>query len=171
MAISATSDMTDRFDVIPTKPKWKQRFIRLNDPTVNTILFWGCFPVLLSLLGLVTITYSSDSSQIFVGAVYSRPFWSHVLGVYGLMGHGNRWVLHFLVSADLKLLYAVEPPPTATSLHRPLFFVPVDSPYIDSYLNPSTTATATKASVCPTAKKSSLQRPIFSATDGKVKNG
>ena len=24
MAISATSDMTDRFDVIPTKPKWKQ---------------------------------------------------------------------------------------------------------------------------------------------------
>ena len=81
MAISATSDMTDRFDVIPTKPKWKQRFIRLNDPTFNTILFWGCFPVLLSLLSLVTITYSSDSSQIFVGAVYSRPFWSHVLGV------------------------------------------------------------------------------------------
>ena len=39
MAISATSDMTDRFDVIPTKPKWKQRFIRLNDPTFNTILF------------------------------------------------------------------------------------------------------------------------------------
>ena len=148
-----------------------KRFITLNDQTFNTILFWGCFPVLLSLLSLVTITYSSDSSQIFVGAVYSRPFWSHVLGVYGLMGHGNRWVLHFLVSADLKLLHAVEPPPTATSLHRPLFFVPVDSPYIDSYLNPSTTATATKASVCPTAKKSSLQRPVFSATDGKVKNG
>ena len=77
----------------------------------------------------------------------------------------------FLVSADPKLLYAVEPPPTATSLHRPLFFVPADSPYIDSYFNPSTTATATKAIVCPTAKKSSLQRPVFSATDGKVKNG
>ena len=39
MAISATLDMTDRFDVIPTKPKWKQMFIRLNDQTFNTILF------------------------------------------------------------------------------------------------------------------------------------
>lgn len=26
MATSVTSDMTDRFDVIPTKPEWKQRF-------------------------------------------------------------------------------------------------------------------------------------------------
>ena len=33
---------------------------------------------------------------------------------------------------------------TATSLQRPLFFVPADSPYITSCLNLSTTATATK---------------------------
>ena len=26
MATLVTSDMTDRFDVIPTKPEWKQRF-------------------------------------------------------------------------------------------------------------------------------------------------
>ena len=59
MATSATLDMTDRFDVIPTKPKWKQRFIRLNDQTFDTIC---CFPVLFSLSSLVAAAYSSDSS-------------------------------------------------------------------------------------------------------------
>ena len=44
----------------------------------------------------------------------------------------------------------VEPPLTAT------FFVPEDSPYIDSCLNLSTTATT---------KITSQQRPVFSATD------
>ena len=38
-----------------------------------------------------------------------------------------------------KALHTVEPPLTATSLQRPLFLV--DSPYIDSYVNLSTTAT------------------------------
>ena len=38
----------------------------------------------------------------------------------------------------------VEPPLTGTSPQRPLFFVPADSPYIDSYLKLSTTATATE---------------------------
>ena len=118
-----------------------------------------------------TILASNPVSRYLSEYIYLRPFWSHVFSVYGLMGYGNRWVLHFLVSADLKLLYAVEPPPTAISLHRPLFFVQEDSPYTDSCLNLSTTATATKASVCPTAKTSSLQRPVFSVTDGKVKNG
>ena len=33
---------------------------------------------------------------------------------------------------------------TATSLQRPFYFVPADSPCIDSHLNLSTTATATK---------------------------
>ena len=87
------------------------------------------------------------------------------------MGHGNRRVLHFFGLCRPGIIIAVEPPPTATSLYRPLFFVQEDSPYIGSCLNLSTTATATKASVYPTAKKSSLQRPVFSATDGKVKNG
>ena len=40
---------------------------------------------------------------------------------------------------------------TATSLQRPFYFVPADSPYIDSYLNLSTTATATKT--CPQLPK------------------
>ena len=39
----------------------------------------------------------------------------------------------------------VEPTLTATSLQRPPYFVSADSPCIDSYLNLSTTATATKA--------------------------
>ena len=41
--------------------------------------------------------------------------------------------------------HTVEPPLTATSPQRSLFFVPADSPYISSYLNLSTTATATAA--------------------------
>ena len=45
----------------------------------------------------------------------------------------------------------VEPLLTATSLQWPLYFVSADSPYIDSYLNLSTTATATKA--CPQLPK------------------
>ena len=39
----------------------------------------------------------------------------------------------------------VEPPLTAISPQQPLFFVPLDSPYINSCLNLSTMATATKA--------------------------
>ena len=42
-------------------------------------------------------------------------------------------------------LNAVEPPITATSLQRPHFFVPADSPYIVSCLKLSTTSTATEA--------------------------
>ena len=36
---------------------------------------------------------------------------------------------------------------TATSLHWPLFFIPAESPYIDSWLSFSTTETATKGDV------------------------
>ena len=50
------------------------------------------------------------------------------------------------------------------------FFVATDIPYIDSCLNLSTTATATKA-YPQTAKKTSRQRPVILATDEKVKNG
>ena len=42
-------------------------------------------------------------------------------------------------------LNTVEPPITATSLQRPHFFVPADSPYIVSCLKLSTTSTATEA--------------------------
>ena len=63
----------------------------------------------------------------------------------------------------------VEPPLKATSTQRPLYFVPADSPHIYSYLNPSTTATATNA--CPNYRNNFRQRPVFSATDEKVKNG
>ena len=49
---------------------------------------------------------------------------------------------------------------TATSLKRPRYFVPVDS-LNTSYLNLSTTATATKACVSLTAKITFLHRPVF----------
>ena len=55
--------------------------------------------------------------------------------------------------------FTVEPLLTATSLQRQLFSVPADSPYITSCLNPSTTANSPQR-----------QRPVFSATDEKVKN-
>ena len=42
---------------------------------------------------------------------------------------------------------------------RPLYFVPADSPYIDPYINLSTTATATKA--CPQLPKQSLDKASF----------
>ena len=45
----------------------------------------------------------------------------------------------------------VEPPQTDTSLQRPNFLVPADSPYIVSYLNLTTTVRATKA--CPQPAK------------------
>jgi len=63
-------------------------------------------------------------------------------------------------------MHTVEPPLTASSPpHRPplyngyFFFVLVDGPYIYSYLNPSTTVTATKArSQLP--KETSRQRQV-----------
>ena len=45
----------------------------------------------------------------------------------------------------------VEPPLTATSLQRPLFFVPADGPYIHSYFNLS-------AMVTPPQRKRPLKR-------------
>ena len=45
----------------------------------------------------------------------------------------------------------VELPLMATSLQRPPYFVPEDSPYIDSFLNLSTTVTATEP--CPQLPK------------------
>ena len=54
---------------------------------------------------------------------------------------------------------------TATSLQRSIYFVPEDSPHIDSYLNLSTTATSLQRQRPPphvlTAKITSLQRPVF----------
>ena len=65
-----------------------------------------------------------------------------------------------------------EPPLRATFPQRPPiynghFFVPADSPYIDSYNGNGNG----QWSVSPTAKITSRQRPVFSATDEKVKNG
>ena len=50
------------------------------------------------------------------------------------------------------------------------FFVPVNSPHIDSFLNLSTTAMPTKA--CHQLTKNNLSTAAsFSATDEKVRNG
>ena len=43
-----------------------------------------------------------------------------------------------LPNVSCQFLNTVEPPLTVTSLQRPLYFVPVDSPYIGSCLNLST---------------------------------
>ena len=65
---------------------------------------------------------------------------------------------------------------TATSLQRPLYFVPADSPYIYSYLKLSLTATSLQwqqpLTRVPnnTAKITSRQWPVFSVTDEKVRN-
>ena len=57
------------------------------------------------------------------------------------------WELTVLVSLLFFYVHSnntVKPPLMATSTQQPLDFVPVDSSYIDSYLNLSTTARATK---------------------------
>ena len=62
----------------------------------------------------------------------------------------------------------VEPPLIATSVQRPLYFVPGgggDSPYTDSYLDLSKTATATKA--CPQLP-TSRQWPVFSVEKSRM---
>ena len=83
------------------------------------------------------------------------------------------WFCHSLVMSRFfsPFFTTVEPPVTATSLQWPFFFVPADSPYIDTCLNLSTTATPTKARPQLTAKINCRQRPVFLDTDEKVKNG
>ena len=59
----------------------------------------------------------------------------------------SKWVT-ILAGSDFHARWArtVEPPLTAASSQWP-FFIPADSPYIDSWLSFSTTATATKGNV------------------------
>ena len=68
---------------------------------------------------LKQLTPSMHSGYELVGQVYSQ---------------------HAFRSQTVQI--TVEPPLTATSPQRPLFFVPADSPYITSCLNLSTTATS-----------------------------
>ena len=66
-----------------------------------------------------------------------------------LMGGGR--LREVVAHGEVRLYSQTTTNGTVTSLQRPLYFVPADSPYIDSYLNLSTTATATKT--CPQLPK------------------
>ena len=70
----------------------------------------------------------------------------------------------------------VEPPLTATSLQRPLYCVPaklycVHTVTQTSIQRPALLNGKSHYSVSPTAKITSRQPPVFTATDEKVKNG
>ena len=68
----------------------------------------------------------------------------------------------------------VEPPLTATSLQRPLYCVPADTVHTvtqTSIQRPALLNGKSHYIVCPTAKITSRQPPVFTATDEKVKNG
>ena len=81
--------------------------------------------------------------------------------VWAKSGRGRLWevVAYEKWSHMERLDCTVKPPLTVTSLQWPLYFVPADSPYIDSYLNLSTTATATKT--CPQLLKYPLDNGQF----------
>ena len=67
----------------------------------------------------------------------------------------------------------VEPPLTATSLQRPLTVSPrtVHTVTQTSIQRPALLNGKSHYIVCPTAKITSRQPPVFTATDEKVKNG
>ena len=58
-------------------------------------------------------------------------------------------LFYYLALGKLTHKYTVEPPLTASSLQWPFFFIPVDSPYIHSYINLSTMATSPMANSYP----------------------
>ena len=71
--------------------------------------------------------------------------------------------LHFTwQTIHSPFFFTVEPPLTTTSLQQPLFLA--DSPYTDSCLNLSTTATFLADSHKLTLVKTSLQRPLSSVS-------
>ena len=79
-------------------------------------------------------------------------------------------IYYDFVLSSLYTCSTVKPPLTATSLQWPLIFVLPESPKIGSCLNLSTTQWPLQC-IRLTTKITSRQRPVFSATDEKVKNG